>query len=171
MENLGFLKYSKRIVVPLYISLDPGMLNQHYKENILSSLKKKYEKKCLSKHGFIHEIQRIVKIQSDEIGSIFPTSNLIAATDLTCFLPIINMEFEISISIILVHGIFCYMDKIRILIPMANLKDWELQKDFTSQKLINKKDSRILKKDDVIMIRLEEVRFEKDGYSCIAKLL
>lgn len=171
MESQGFLKYSKRVVVPLYISLEPGMLNQEYKENILSSLKQKYEKKCLSKYGFIHEIKRIVKIQSDEIGSIFPTSNLIAATELTCFLPRINMRFEIRISIILVHGIFCYMDKIRILIPIANLAHWELQKDFTSQKLINKIDHRILKKDDVILIRLEEVRFEKDGYSCIAKLL
>ena len=170
MEN-GFLKYSKRLVVPLYISLKPEFLNNDYKDNIYTSIKEKYEKKCLGKYGFIHKVIKIQRIRSDEIGSIIPTLNLIVSTVLICFLPKINMEFEINVSIILVHGIFCYMDKIRILIPILNLEDWEVQKDFTSQKLINRLTDKILKKDDRIMIKLQEVRFEKDGYSCIAKLL
>jgi hypothetical protein len=54
---------------------------------------------------------------------------------------------------------------------MINIEDiWNIQKDFTTNRLVNKSDGRILKKGDQIFIRLVDVRFEKDGYSCIGEL-
>lgn len=171
MSPNGFLKYSKKVCIPLYVLLKPEFLNYQYRDNIFNSIKHKYEKKCLNNYGFIYEILSIRRIKSDEIGSIIPTSNLTVMTELICFLPKVNMKFDINIGIILNHGIFCYMDKLRILIPMSYLEDWELQKEFTVQKLIHRIEKRILKKDDIIKIKLIEVRFEKDGYSCIGVLL
>jgi len=165
-----FYKYAKNIHIPVEISLKPDMLDHDYKNHMMKVLKTKYEKSCIADWGYIIEILAIRKILTDEIGSIIPTAKLLLETDMTVFLPTVGMEFNMCIDLIFTHGIFAQRDKIRILIPITSMEGWTIVKDFTSHRLVNTKEHQTLKINDNVQVRLVDVRFEKNGYSCIGEL-
>lgn len=166
-----FYYFAKKIWMPLEVSLAPEFLDRHYEDNIFKALVDKYEGKCLSELGYILKVLKTGKMISDEIGSIMPSVLVVMEVQLMVFLPTRGMRLTVSIDIIFNHGIFANRDKVRILVPMTFLKDWNVHKDFTSHKLIHEKEGTILKQGAKITIELQEVRYEKDGYSCIGSLI
>lgn len=158
-------------LIPVEISLVPEQMDHYYQDHIMKVIREKYQNKCLIDYGYILSIDKIHKILSDDIGTIIPSAHVLVEIQCMVFLPKIGMMFHVDIDIIFAHGIFIHRDKIRILIPMVNLEDsWSIQKDFTTNRLVHKSDGRVLKKGNHILIRLVDVRFEKDGYSCIGEL-
>lgn len=166
-----FYRFAKKMSIPLEVSLAPEHLDANYRENIRTALVERYEGKCIAELGYIIKIVHAGKILSDTIGSMTPNALLSIHVVLMAFLPQPGMQLTVTIDIIFSHGIFAYRDKIRILIPVASLKEWNIHKDFTAHKLIHKTTGAMLRKGDTITIGLQEVRFEKDGYSCIGELI
>lgn len=164
-------RFAKQLSIPLEVSLAPQSLDCNYRENIRTALIERYEGNCIAGLGYIIKIINAGRIISDTIGSMTPNALLAVDVDLMSFLPQEGMCMKVNIDIIFTHGIFAYRDKIRILIPISSLKEWTLHKDFTAHKLINKTTGIILRKGNTISIELQEVRFEKDGYSCIGDLV
>lgn len=165
-----FYKFAKEMSLPLEISLTPDKLNKNYRDNIIKSLVERYEGQCIPKLGYIIKILKTGNIISDVIGSMTPNAIIVVQVVVLIFLPIESMRLTVNIDIIFNHGIFAHRDKIRILIPITSLNDWVIHNDFTQHKLIHKNTGQILRKGDTITIELKEVRFEKDGYSCIGNL-
>ena len=166
-----FYKFSKEVNIPVEIFLSPDLMGRKYKDNIMKILKEKYEKNCIPEWGYILKINKLVRMISDEIGNITPAVKILIEVNMTIIMPQIGMEFTMGIDIIFTHGIFIHRDKVRILIPIASMEGWTMIKDFTSQRLVNSQTNAVLKTNDKINIKLVNVRFEKDGYSCIGEIL
>ena len=50
--------------------------------------------------------------------------------------------------------------------------DWNTQQDFTGLYLVSKKDpQKTIKKGMNIIVELNKIRFEKDNFSCLAKII
>lgn len=166
-----YQKFAKIINVPIEISLLPNKMDKNYYEHIMEVIREKYQQKCIVNYGYIISINKIHRILSDDIGTIIPSAQILVEICCKVFLPKINMKFNACIDIIFTHGIFIHRDKIRILIPMINIENkWKIKKDFSSCFLVHKETNNTLKKGDIINICLVDVRFEKDGYSCIGEL-
>ena len=172
MPKEDFQKFAEVISIPVEISLLPEKMDCHYRDHIMKVLREKYQNKCLVNYGYILSIENINKIVSDDIGTIIPSAHILVEISCMVFLPKIDMTFHVDIDIIFTHGIFIHRDKIRILIPMVNMEDcWTIHKDFTTNRLVHRSDGRVLKTGNRIHVRLVDVRFEKDGYSCIGELI
>lgn len=164
-----FYKFSKEVNIPVEIFLSPDKMGGDYKNNIMKVLRDKYEKNCIADWGYILKINKLVRMISDEIGNITPAVKMLIEVNMTVIMPEVGMDFTMGIDIIFTHGIFIHRDKVRILMPIASMEGWTVIKDFTSQKLVHTKTNAVLKTNDKIHIRLVNVRFEKDGYSCIGE--
>jgi len=171
MMKDNFIKYAKTISLDMDVILQPKDLDQNYKQHILNVVKEKNEGSCISEIGYVIKVVRLRKIISDYISSIIPVANFLVEMELFVFYPSVGMKLEVNIDIIFSHGIFINKDKIRILVPINTMEGWEMVKDFSSQRMVHASTQKVLKKGDLIFIELMECRFEKDGFSCIGKLL
>lgn len=170
-----FLMNGTSICIPVEITLPPEKIDNDYHSHMMNLIKEKYENKCVSNYGYIILIQDIVRILADEIGTMIPFARVVVEVSCIIFAPRVGMEFRIPIHIILTHGIFIHVERIRILIPMKQIEhEWELHKSSMMFHYLTRRhdhQGRQLKAGDEIRIRLINIRFEKHGYLCIADLV
>lgn len=153
------------------ICLAPEQLNSNYLNILLSLLKTKYEKTCVKNIGYIHEIINIKKILHQEIMKMTPDVMFIIQISIKSYKPKENDKLELKIDHIFHQGIFGGIDKIKILVPIHLCSDYIIEHD-KSLILVNKNDpKKIIQTNQLVMVQLQKIRFEKDNYSCLAILL
>uniref|UniRef100_A0A6C0IEC2 RNA polymerase Rpb7-like N-terminal domain-containing protein n=1 Tax=viral metagenome TaxID=1070528 RepID=A0A6C0IEC2_9ZZZZ len=157
--------------INLRFCLAPEYFDADYKDHLLNSIREKYENKSFKEYGYILEIQEIERILNEEIMSMVPNVFFMVQVRALLYLPRVGDRLEVQIDKIFHHGIFIMENKIRILIPIALSTEYEVQKDFSSFYLLNTQTHKTYRKDDRLHVELVEVRFEKDGFSCIASIV
>jgi DNA-directed RNA polymerase subunit E'/Rpb7 len=167
--ELSELTQVKNIIVRF--CLKPEYLDSHYKEHLFRFIQKQYEKKCFQDHGYIYKVIGLSKILKEEIMSIVPNNYFILEVSVCFFYPKIGQQFSIKIDRIFAHGIFFWEDMIRILVPLSMCSSCVIDKDFSSYYVQHTTTQQIFRKNDTVKIELVDVRFEKDGFSCIGKLI
>lgn len=154
--------------IQVRFSLAPQYADAQYKDHLFSFIQKKYEKKTLREYGFIYKIICIQKILHHEIMSIYPNIFFILEIRVLLYYPKIGDRLELPIHKVFEHGIYFIEDKIRIIAPTIFCVPCKVEKDFTSYYI--QCGTKIFKRGDTISIELIEIRFEKDGFSCLARL-
>ena len=157
--------------ITLRFCLAPEHFDAHYRDHLLQAIREKYENKSFKEYGYILEIQAIERILNEEIMSMVPNVFFMVHVRALLYLPRVKDRLEVQIDKIFHHGVFIMEDKIRILIPIALSTEYEVQKDFSSFYLLNTTTQKTFRKDDHLQVELVEVRFEKDGFSCIASVV
>jgi hypothetical protein len=88
------------------------------------------------------------------------------------FIPKIGDKVKMNVDFVFNHGVFGGFEKIKILIPIQVCEnDWKLQQDFSGLFLSNKINPKLnIKKGAEVLVELNKIRFEKDNFSCLAKI-
>lgn len=170
-QNMGILKKSVVQCITLRFCLTPEFFDANYKTHLLRAIRERYENKSFKEFGYILEILGIHKIINEEIMSMVPNVFFMVEVDARLYRPQVGDHLDVKIDKIFHHGIFIMEDKVRILIPIALCAKHEVQKDFSSFFLLNTETQKTFRKDDSLTVELVEVRFEKDGFSCIASIV
>lgn len=150
------------------IILTPEELTKDFKCILLKKVKEEYEGKAIENYGLIKSVERIVKIEEERILDPIPNVLFHIKVAVISYIPIkddiINMKIEKIIS----YGIFLQMQSFRVLIPLSNL-DENVRIDIGKSAVIVK-EKQEFKKDMDLQIKLQEIRYEKNGYNCLAKV-
>lgn len=149
------------MILELKSILQPKYLNSEYKEKLLQAYKTDYEKSS-NENGYIVKINNIIDI----VSSCINNNNdiiIISNCDCTIFKPIPNMEVNCKIDLIHVNGLFMSKYDIKIMVPKTD--DYIFNTDYI---LINNKKYIVGDLLDIIII---DVRYYKNIYSCIGKLI
>ena len=154
------------------ICLSPEELNCDFETHLLKLIKGKYEKTCMKSIGYIYEIISIKKIMYEEIMKMVPNVMFVINVKVKSYLPEANDEIELKVNQIFQHGIFGSIDKIKVLIPIQNCGDYIVEQDKKSEYYLIHKTvkTKQIKMNDRIHAQLKKIRYEKDTYSCLAKL-
>jgi DNA-directed RNA polymerase subunit E'/Rpb7 len=151
-------------------SLAPNELCKSYKNLLQNKISEKYSSVSIQNFGFIKKILKINEIKFEEIMKIIPNVNFTCSIQVLAYLPKVNDELYIKVDFIFIHGIYGCFEKIKILVPLQSCNNFELKKDFSSTYIKNIEDNSIIKKESIIKICLTSVRFDKNNYSCLAKI-
>lgn len=147
------------IIHPSYFSSDT--LYQHILEQL-----KEIEMTCSFKYGYIDQIFRIVDIiESKLLDSGYCKVNILFEAN--CFKPEIDKEIETKVEMIFQHGIFSSLHILRFLIPSSQLMDYE----FLSDCYQHKSTKHIIRIGDKIRIKIMNLKYENEHFSCIGKLI
>lgn len=154
------------------VCLEPHQLNKDYQETLLNSLKKRYANTCVKGIGYISEILSIKKCLHEEVMKMIPNVYFLLEAELLAYEPSAGDQLDMMVDYIFNHGIFGAFEKIKILIPIQNCQqEWSIQQDFSSIYMAHKEDpKKTIRKGSIIKVVITNFRFEKDNFSCIAKI-
>lgn len=146
------------------VYLIPTELNEDLYDIVYEKVCKKYEKSSNDKIGYISEVMDNITINDSVIKNDFVKINV--SFNAMVFHPTKGSKLKAIIQVIFNHGIFCFFEKIKILIPVTTLKNYKI----VDGELVGK-DSIIYKTGDEISIKITEYRYEKKQFNCIASLI
>jgi hypothetical protein len=149
------------MILELSSILQPKHLNKEYKTNLLINYKNDYENNS-NDCGFIVKINNIENV----ITSFLNNSNEIiikSKCDCIVFKPIVGMELDCKIDLIHINGLFLNKYGIKIMVPSSG--DYIYKQDHI---VLNNVKYKV---NDNISISIVNVRFYKNIYSCIGKLI
>lgn len=157
----------KKKIIRLSVYLESHEQCKEYKSLLLQKLKKNYEKKAFEKYGIINSVESIDKIYYEEMMKTVPTIFFIIDTVVETYFPKKDDKIKLEITKILNYGIFLECSSFRVLIPSLP-STFSLEKDHD---YYYKKKDGIIKVGDEIEFIITDVRFEKAGFHCLAKIL
>ena len=149
------------VVTIFTINYPPRLLKKGYKQELLNLYRNKYNTKSI-KNGYIININNIVDI----ISTILDNNNNIivkSLCDCNIFTPTIGLQTMCNIDMIHINGIFVSKYNIKILIVSDE------SYTYNNNTFIYK--DTIYSKNDQINVELTNIRFEKNIYTCIGKLV
>lgn len=155
-------------IIPVELTLLPHEI----KKNFQAVLRKKIDdliiNKAFDNYGIITEIQEVKNIKYQEINEISTAIHVIVEILVQSYRPNIGDKIESPIKKIFNYGLFFSEKELRILVPLSKISsNWTLDK--YEEDYVLKKESCLLQKNDKILLEIVDVRFEKNGFSCIAK--
>jgi len=158
------------------ICLNPGELNASYMDTVLAKARRQYNNTCHKNIGYIDQVLRIVQIDHDEVMKIIPDVIFLITIEVRTYMPKPGDSVDMRVNFIFNHGIFGVFEKIKILVPIQLCeKEWEQKQEGSGSNavlyMVHRKDpERQIRMKQLLTVELEKVRFEKDNYSCLAKI-
>lgn len=176
MENINEVLFDNQVHMRTRICLNPGELNGFYQETVLAKARRQYDNTCRKNIGYIDRVVRILSIDHQEIMKIIPDVIFLITMQVRAYMPKPGDCVTMRINFIFNHGIFGVFEKIKILVPIQLCEEeWEQKQEGSSSNsllyMVHRKDpqQKIVMKQ-LVTVELERIRFEKDNYSCLAKL-
>lgn len=140
------------------IIVDITIPSYNLKGNILSviesTVRKKYENKAFE-FGIIQKIIKVKKILKEQITNIDANLYLVIEMNVSIYVPHVYDIIEMKVKKILSYGIYLELPFIKCLISLEN--------DTTK--------NTPLEMDQVIKVKLSDIRFDTNSFHCIGKLL
>jgi DNA-directed RNA polymerase subunit E'/Rpb7 len=153
------------------ICLDPSQLNSKINASLLEKARQTWVGKCTKEDGYIISIEKVVKKLNNHISSSTASIvfNLVVLAEI--LVPEIGLQVEAKTQTILPQGIFCTAKgKLNILLPVSVLSEFEFDRATFSYTRISDKEQKI-KKNDVVLIEVTAIRYEKNNFNCIGSLI
>lgn len=146
------------------IEISPDKLDFKIKQHIYDELSKNIGI-CCKKYGYILEIINIISISNKSISNT--SANIIFNVKYTAntLKPSIGNVISCKVNMVFIHGLFLGLHDLKVLIPSKELKNYK----FDSKKNIYY-GKRPIKKDDIIDVVIQDVKYMKKQYSCIGVL-
>jgi DNA-directed RNA polymerase subunit E'/Rpb7 len=152
------------------VFLVPKELGRDYKDVILKKVVREYENTCIADIGYIHKILSLEDVHHEEVMRMSPNVFLLARVVVSAYLPKPADTLDIGVEFVMKNGVFGRFHKIQCLVPSVAWNDWELRQDFSGTFLFRANDGRSIRKGDTVAVVLRTIRFEKEVFSCIAKI-
>lgn len=153
------------------IIVPPQMMGKDWKEKLFEKISKEIIGKCTQEHGYILAVHKIVNILDQTIMRTGGKIRFTVDFEGEILKPLLGDTLEVEVDMITPHGLFCRFKMLRMLLPLNNCGDYLFRQDFSCSTLYHHQTQQIVKKGDKIKVKVENVRFENDLYSCIVSLL
>jgi|688.fasta_scaffold1073367_1 DNA-directed RNA polymerase subunit E'/Rpb7 len=155
---------NKIITIVKDIELHPKYLDTSIKSHIKNMLES--QQLCCQTYGHVLKIIDISKLESLTISSItkFPVFRVTFTAE--SILPKEGQIVKGGVSMIFSQGLFIIKGPIKILLPLAGMKDFKFDRDTKS--LIN--DTTSIKEGDEIEVKLTIIKYEKKSFNCISTM-
>ena len=142
--------------------IDKALLKDHLKNTIVEMM----TGKCDQEFGYVISVESDIKIVDNIISSANSGIIFTVEFDILTIKPEKGMIFEGIISKIFLSGIFVTVEKMNILVPESKMNGYK----FNASKNIFKKDSSVLNCGDNVKVVIQDVRYQKQNFDCIASL-
>lgn len=161
------IMHRRKVNVDLVITPEYFHQDRLY-DYILKSLKEK-ESTCNEVDGYIDQIYHIVDIKNK---GLYDTGQCCVnvTVDADCFIPHIGKEIETTVEMIFPHGIFSSLYILRFLIPFHSLTDHYdyIQHEHLYRHRTTREEIKVGSK---IRIEITNLKYDKNHFSCIGKLI
>jgi DNA-directed RNA polymerase subunit E'/Rpb7 len=156
------------IIISKRITIEPKYLTK----NIITYMKTKLEDimigDCSLDFGYVTQVNKILKIEDNYISPATGNAIFIIKFEAITLKPVENDIMKGDICMVFQHGIFVEIDqKMKILIPVDNMKDFEYD-NLTASFVKGKK---TLKVGNNISVRILKIKYEQKEFSCIGELV
>ena len=145
------------------ISVSPDKINTDYKELMLQTLEANKKLLHSRENGYVTKILKIINykniISPVSANIIFNVKFLVETIILKKGLTLL-----VNVKMIISHGILCNFRNIKIWIPSEQTNGYKYKSS------IFEKNEEQIKVNDEIQVKLIEIRYEKNMFSCIALL-
>lgn len=156
--------------VRLEVILSPSDLQYNVNNILMKKIKSKMLDNAFEQYGIVKKIDNIDRIFHQQITENSMAILTVVDVTLYSYLPKVGDVISYPIKKIFNYGIYFVDAELRILIPLSTLpENFHLQKQDQDYYLSN--ESKTIRSNDVVELEIVDVRFEKNGFSCIAKLL
>ena len=154
------------------IVLSPSDLIYDIEDIVFQKVISKMKSFAFEEHGIITDIKEIKSIEHQRITEISTAIFTVALILVDCYKPRVHDIIQCKIRKIFNYGLFFSENELRILIPISTIQsDWTLEKVKDDYILRNTKTNATLSSNSEVPIQIQDVRFEKNGFSCIAKMI
>lgn len=161
-------------IISVNVLLEPSHL-KNVKATLMDKVSSTLKNKPFEEYGIITDIKEIVSVKNQEISEISTHINMIVDVSVEYYKPAIGNILKFPIKKIFNYGLFFSEHEMRILIPISTIPDkWKLEKEDENYILVCQKNENEIEKlriNNVVSIEITDIRFEKNGFSCIAKLI
>ena len=149
-------------VIKVKLNIKPNCLTSQLKKFILEEINKIYLNSCNKKYGYIVKINKIISYKNNNLSNITNSIVFDIIFKALTLKPKIGITLDCNISMIFQHGIFANVNELKVLIPISNLGDFEINFQPKSTPCINnKKMKKKCEIDDQILVRVTEIRYDK----------
>lgn len=149
----------------------PGEMTSEWRTNLMNKINKTMAGRCTHEHGFIVKILRIHRIIDQQITRIDGNVRFYLDVHLVALRPEISKVIDATVEMIFPNGIFCHYRMMRMMLPFSMCPGFSIRHEFSMICMTNPSTGQTIRKNDVIRVRIEDVRFENNLYSCIVSLL
>jgi len=164
-------QHFKKTYIEKSIILLPQQLDKNYEQTLFEMIQKECENICIKDIGYIRKLVKINKIVHNDIMKMTPNVNLKLLLEVESYLPQVGDQLQIKVEFIFTHGIFANFNTLKLLIPIHNCTPYELCQEKNDFYLIHSKTKQKIQKEDIISIEITNIRFEKNNYSCLGKII
>ena len=154
------------------VVLSPSDLKYDIKDIVFEKVVSKMKSSAFEEHGIITDIKKIKSIEHQRITETSTAIYTVASIIVDCYRPRVSDIIKCKIRKIFNYGLFFSDKQLRVLIPISTINsDWTLEKMKDDYILTSKTTNSQLLTDSEVPIQIQDVRFEKNGFSCIAKMI
>ena len=154
------------IDINLSVKISAQCMNNNIHKHIFESLKKKYEGTCTQEKGYminINKINHIVEQSLTEDVELY----FICNCNVNVLKPVKGKDLKLKVTMIFIHGIFCQLNNLKLLIPNDQLSDYIFD---AKQKIYTGKNTKI-RLNDEINVKITDIRYKKKNYNCIGQII
>lgn len=155
-----------KVVIQKNICIDPEYLNENILDNIHKKICEKFLNKCDQEHGYIIKIYPRIEIVKNVISNTSSGVFFTVKFGIKCLKPVLGNKYKGIVCMVFPNGIFVEVEeKLKILIPNNKMKKYKYINDiYTDNK------EKICQGVEV-ELEIEMIRYEKQNFNCIGKLL
>ena len=150
------------------VCLDFKYLGKDLKRYLLDKVKTSFINECSKEHGYILNINKIIRIKDNYISNVNSDVIFIIDVDVDTLKPEISDILSDKVSMVFGGGLFINIkDKIKVLIPINSLPGYVFDKNnktFT-------KDKHIIQENDVVKVKISGVKYSNKNFSCFGELI
>lgn len=164
-------RMTKTSIIRLSYIVSPDLMGKQWKAKLFEKMSQDITGKCTQENGYILALLRLDKVVDQTIMRTGGKVRFTVDMEASVLKPNVGEELEAEIDMITPHGLFCRHKMLRMLLPLSNCPDFILRQDFSSTNLYNPHQNKSFRKGDTIHVKVENVRFENDLYTCIVSLV
>lgn len=150
--------------------LSPSEIDGNWRVRLLEKVRSMLSGKCMHEHGYILRVYKIIRILDQHITRIDGNIRFFLTILVSSMKPSVGDEIDATVEMIFPHGIFCFYKMMRMMVPISKCHGFAIRHDFSMTCLHNPSLNITIRKNNIIRVRIDDVRFENDFYSCIVSL-
>ena len=153
--------------------LDPEFLDSNIKTHLLNEIKKNTENECNKEHGYILCVNRIVKIEKNNISSASSDIVFTVIFEALTLKPIPGDKFDSKIVVILPNnqGVLVNIsDKFMAIIPSSNVGNHVFELSDGMKVLRNPDNNFSYMENDTLKIQIKDVKYEDKVFKCVGAM-
>ena len=155
-------------IISQKVYIKPEHLSHDVEVKILNKLKFSLEDKCTKQYGYIISVNRLVSISDNIISNTSGNIIFEVQCEIEYLKPIIGEHYEAKVIMIFQDGVVVKVqDRFTVFIRSNNMNEYEFDKIAGSYK----KGKKEIQVDDDINMEIINIRYEKQNYDGIGKLI